>query len=227
MQGTNATPEPTPRGIPAAAERPNASLPAALGLPLDLLEIYSEAVLAELAKNRDLRSEGGKPCYRLRSSGEDSEASWLHFTADFSGLGMAIDMPLIVTAYTDEVSLEWNFGVTPIAKTPRSATPKEAADILDMNRLLDAFRRFVAAESVLFPTAMTPPREKGPVFINPEDGSCRECSGELEITGVDDCTMTVECRGECGGAYEVEHDAFDGGVDYVLEYLSRRGSNTE
>ena len=41
--------------------------------PLDVLRPYAEAVLAELANNRDLRSEGGKPCSRVRSSGEDSE----------------------------------------------------------------------------------------------------------------------------------------------------------
>lgn len=216
------TPENTPRSNP---DRSSTPLPLDQCVPLDLLKPYAEAVLGELAKNRDLRSEGGKPCYRVQSSGEDSEASWLQMVADFSAIGMAIDMPLIVTAYADDASLEWNFGPTPVGKTPRTATPKEAADALDMNVLLDGFRRFVAAESVLFPTALTKDvgKNQGPVSIDPADCTCSECGESLEITEVDDATMSVEC--ENGHAYELEHDAIDAGFDYVLEFLSRRGSD--
>ena len=223
MPGTNHTPEGTPRKTPDRGGRPDASLPAGRTSPLTLLKPYAEAVLSELATNRDLRSEGGTPCYLVRSSGEDSEASWLRFVADFSAIGLATDMPLIVTAYADDASLEWNFGPTPIGKTPRTATPNEAADALDMNVLLDAFRRFVAAESVLFPTSLTKDagKNQGPVAIDPADCTCSECGGALEVTDMDDATMGVEC--ENGHAYELEHDAFDAGFDYVLEFLSRRG----
>lgn len=217
-----------PRGkpprIPERDERPNPTIPSSGAVPLELLKPYAEAVLGELAKNRDLRSEAGKPCYHSRNSGEDSEAAWLQVIADFSAIGMAIDMPLILTAFADDASLEWNFGPTPIGKTPRAATPKEAADSLDMNVLLDGFRRFVAAESVLFPTSVTRDagKNRGPVAIDPADCTCSGCGESLEITDVDDATMSVECSN--GHAYELEHDAFDAGCDYVIEFLSRRGS---
>lgn len=46
------------------------------------------------------------------------------------------------------------------------------------------------------------------------DGRCRNCGGQLEITGADDATMDVECT-DCGDAYTVEPDAFhDGGITY-------------
>ena len=212
------------RTSPDPGERPAAPLPATRPVPLDLLGPYAEAVLAGLAENRDLRSEGGKPCYRVQSSGEDSEASWLQIVADFSAIGMATDMPLIVTAFADDTVIEWNFGPTPIGKTPSTATPKEAADSLDMHVLLDGFRRFVAAESVLFPTSVTKDagKNKGPISVDRGDCTCSECGESLEITDVDDVTMSVEC--ENGHAYELEHDAFDAGFDYVLEFLTRRRS---
>lgn len=122
------------------------SLPVAGAVPLDLLRSYAEAVLAGLAENRDLRSEDGRPCYRVQSLGENSEATWLWVAADFSAIGMAIDMPLIVTAFTDADTLEWKFGPALIARTPRAATAKAAADSLDMDVLLVAFCRFAASE---------------------------------------------------------------------------------
>jgi hypothetical protein len=30
--------------------------------------------------------------------------------------------------------------------------------------------------------------------VNPKDGRCRSCSGELTIIDADDATMTVECE---------------------------------
>jgi hypothetical protein len=153
------------------------------------------------------------------------ECTFQVFEVDFSAIGMATDMPLIAHAYADSAEIEWHFGPTPIASTPRSASPKAAADALDMDVLLDGFRRFVAAESVLFPSSATAGagKDKGPVSIDREDCTCSECGGSLEITEVDDCTMSVEC--ENGHAYELEHDAFDAGFDYVLEFLSRRGDS--
>ena len=122
---------------PAATAAP-AAQPAAQAGAADLckeLLAYAEKVVAVMAKNRDIRpDDAGNPCCSLRCSGEDAEAVWLHFTADFSAIGMAVDMPLIATAYADENCVEWNFGVTPLGKTPRTATPEEAADALGVSR---------------------------------------------------------------------------------------------
>lgn len=53
--------------------------------------------------------------------------------------------------------------------------------------------------------------------VDPRDGRCRTCGGELEITATDDATMTVECK-TCGDEYQVEPDAFgDGAQDYYVE----------
>ena len=53
--------------------------------------------------------------------------------------------------------------------------------------------------------------------VDPHDGRCRSCGGELEITDTDDATMTVECT-QCGDEYQVEPDAFgDGAQDYYVE----------
>lgn len=52
------------------------------------------------------------------------------------------------------------------------------------------------------------------VHVNPTDGRCRECRGQLRVTDADDATMLVECE-DCGEAYSVEPDAFgDGGIEY-------------
>lgn len=223
MPGASHTPEESPDRTPRDG-RSVASLPISGPVPLDVLVTYARGVLAELADNRDVKSDDeGWALYRLRSSGVTPECTWQFIEADFSGLGMATDMPLIAHAYSDAGDIEWNFGPTPILSTPRTATPKEAADALDMNVLLDGFRRFVEAESVLFPTSVTKDagKGKGPVAIDREDCTCVECGGSLEVVEVDDATMSVEC--ENGHAYDLEHDAFDAGFDYVLEFLSRKG----
>src|SRR3954447_24882863 len=169
------TPE-NPRSGPQGEQ--TISLPREGMVPLDVLVTYAKEVLAELARNRDVKSDDeGRALYRMRSLGITAECTWQMFEADFSGIGMAIDMPLIAHAYSDADDIEWNFGPTPIRSTPRSATPREAAALLDMNVLLDGFRRFIAAESVLFPTALTKDagKEKGPVQIDPADCTCSEC----------------------------------------------------
>ena len=60
--------------------------------------------------------------------------------------------------------------------------------------------------------------------VNPKDGVCRTCGGQLEITDVDDATMTVLCTdADCGDSYPVETDAFgDGGIDYYPGFLTER-----
>ena len=58
--------------------------------------------------------------------------------------------------------------------------------------------------------------------VNPKDGVCRSCDGELEIIHADDATMTVECL-ECGDSYLVEPDAFgDGCVMYYVGVMTDR-----
>lgn len=223
MPGASHTPNESPDRTPRDG-RAVASLPAAGPVPLDGLVAYARDVLAELAENRDVKSDDeGRAVYRLRSSGVTSECTWQLIETDFSGLGMATDMPLIAHAYSDAGEIEWHFGPTPILSTPRTATPKEAADALNMDVLLDGFRRFVEAESVLFPTSATKDagKGKGPVAIDRRDCTCGECGGSLEVVEVDDATMSVEC--ENGHAYDLEHDAFDAGFDYVLDFLSRKG----
>lgn len=59
--------------------------------------------------------------------------------------------------------------------------------------------------------------------VNPRDGTCRDCGGELSIIDADDATMTVECE-MCGVAYFVEPDAFgDGCMTYYVGFLTARG----
>lgn len=56
--------------------------------------------------------------------------------------------------------------------------------------------------------------------VDPKDGTCRECGGELIIIDADDATMTVECV-ENGHLYVVEPDAFaDGAMTYYVGFLT-------
>lgn len=58
--------------------------------------------------------------------------------------------------------------------------------------------------------------------VNPRDGQCRECGGELDITDVDDVTMEVQCT-QCGDTYSVETDAFgDGCMTYRFNMMFRK-----
>lgn len=222
MPGASHTPQENPRDF-EPGERAVAALPQTGAVPLDSLVTYAKGVLAELAANRDVKSdEEGRALYRLRSAGMTAECTWQMIEADFSGIGMATDMPLVAHAYADAAEIEWHFGPTPIAATPRTSSPREAANALNMDLLLDGFRRFVVAESVRFPTSLTHDavKERGPVSIDRSDCTCGECGGSLEVIEVDDATMSVEC--EHGHVYDLEHDAFEAGFDYVLESHSRR-----
>lgn len=59
------------------------------------------------------------------------------------------------------------------------------------------------------------------MLVDLSDGKCRSCGGQLELTGVDDATMDVECT-ECGDGYTVEPDAFnDGGIKYWPEMMAQ------
>ncbi len=62
--------------------------------------------------------------------------------------------------------------------------------------------------------------------VNPEDGVCRSCGGQLTIIDADDATMTVEC--ECGDSYTVEPDAFgDGCMTYYVGFMAGGGDDEE
>ena len=60
------------------------------------------------------------------------------------------------------------------------------------------------------------------MLVDVQDGCCRSCSGQVEITDADDVTMTVECT-DCGDTYTVETDAFnDGGIHYWPHFMDRQ-----
>lgn len=65
------------------------------------------------------------------------------------------------------------------------------------------------------------------MLVDLKDGKCRSCGGQLEITGADDATMTVECT-ECGDTYLMEPDAFgDGAMTYYPEVMAELGEGGE
>lgn len=58
--------------------------------------------------------------------------------------------------------------------------------------------------------------------VDPHDGRCRDCGGELEIIEADDATMTVQCL-ECGESSIVETDAFgDGAIHYYPQFMTEQ-----
>ena len=58
--------------------------------------------------------------------------------------------------------------------------------------------------------------------INPTDGRCRSCGGELRIIDATDATLLVLCT-KCDEEYEVETDAFkDGGVIYYPAFMAAK-----
>ena len=64
--------------------------------------------------------------------------------------------------------------------------------------------------------------------VDPKDGVCRSCGGELEVIDADDATMTVECQGECGATSVVEPDAFgDGCMTYYVGFMAAQGNFEE
>jgi hypothetical protein len=60
------------------------------------------------------------------------------------------------------------------------------------------------------------------MLVELTDGACRSCGGQLQITEVDDATMTVLCL-ECLDSFPVETDAFnDGGIHYYPSFLQQQ-----
>lgn len=61
------------------------------------------------------------------------------------------------------------------------------------------------------------------ILVAVDDGRCRSCGGQLEITGASDVTLGVQCI-ECDDAYSVETDAFrDGGITYWPQAMAKFG----
>jgi hypothetical protein len=59
-----------------------------------------------------------------------------------------------------------------------------------------------------------------------EDGKCRSCGGQLEITGASDVTLEVLCT-TCDDTYSVETDAFnDGGITYWPQAMAEFGEES-
>jgi hypothetical protein len=60
------------------------------------------------------------------------------------------------------------------------------------------------------------------MLVEPQDGRCRECGGQLKIVGADDVSLTVECQ-ECDDTYDVETDAFgDGAIHYWPTFMAEQ-----
>ena len=60
------------------------------------------------------------------------------------------------------------------------------------------------------------------MLVDLQDGCCRSCNGQLEITDVDDASMSVVCL-DCSDNYDVEPDAFgDGCMTYYFPLMAQR-----
>lgn len=52
------------------------------------------------------------------------------------------------------------------------------------------------------------------MLVDPKDGTCPYCGGQMMITGADDVSLDTDCT-ECLESFHVEIDYFnDGGVTY-------------
>lgn len=61
------------------------------------------------------------------------------------------------------------------------------------------------------------------MLVDLEDGTCRECGGQFEITGADDVSLDADCT-DCGESIHVEVDYFnDGGIKYWPEAMVEFG----
>lgn len=92
-----------------------------------------------------------------------------------------------------------------------SANPKLTTDVFRKAKALRTSLK--TREAISFPK-----NRSIDMLIDPQDGRCRTCGGQLNITDADDATMTVECTNpECGDGYLVEPDAFgDGCMTYYI-----------
>ena len=61
--------------------------------------------------------------------------------------------------------------------------------------------------------------------VNPTDGVCRSCGGELEIVDADDATMTVECQWMESSQCLDSRRVWDKPVSVSVLLEQRRGSS--
>ena len=142
------SPTPNPHRDPPPNPLDGASLRPAAALPLDELRAFADAVLAEMAKNRDVTWDAdGRPVAELKCGGQEPGWTWLLYEVDMSAIGMPLDTPLLVHSCAGEGVLAWDLGASPLARIPRGKTPEETAAALNMDTLLAGFVRFVAAEA--------------------------------------------------------------------------------
>jgi hypothetical protein len=107
-----------------------------------------------MVKNRDVKwDRQGRPVARVNASGETPEGPSVPLTVEMSAIGMPTNTPLVARR-RDGQAVEGSLRETSLARTPRSATPKETADLLNMDTLPAGFRRFVAASSGLSAASM-------------------------------------------------------------------------
>lgn len=61
------------------------------------------------------------------------------------------------------------------------------------------------------------------MLVDPKDGTCPYCGGQMEITGADDASLDADCT-ECSQSVHVEPDYFnDGGIKYWPEAMVEFG----
>ena len=94
---------------------------------------------------RGAGDEAGRPVARLECSGEDAGCAWCHYVVDLSAIGMRRDSPLVVRSREGDNFLSWHLGATPLAHVPKDRSPRETAEVLDRETLLDGFRRSAKA----------------------------------------------------------------------------------
>lgn len=109
---------------------------------------HADAVFKEMVENRDIAwDDRGEPIAELLDCGQTSDCTWCYFEVDISAIGMPTDSPIVVSSYEGDNFVTWSLGDELIALIPKGKSAKETAESLGMDPLLDAFRRFVIAES--------------------------------------------------------------------------------
>ena len=112
---------------------------------LPRLDDYVEAVLQRMADNRDvMRDASGAARYTVQAAGTRADGKLrIDLVADGSGIGLPSNTPMTATVDPEHGPIAWFLGDALIATTARDLTPEGAGDALGMERLLDAFRRWM------------------------------------------------------------------------------------
>src|SRR5689334_18765810 len=97
-------------------------------LRLAELRSFVREVLVAMAASRDIMTDArGKPLARLKAVGEDSRCSFLHLVVDGSAIGLPTNTPLNACSTDGDTFVRWHLGSIPLAQTPKTMTPTEAA----------------------------------------------------------------------------------------------------